>query len=150
MHEATRVKERERGRDVAQDDAQLTQPDVLGVAQIATVEDLHRVERPLVVDAVVVRLDDPRMAEARQRVELATEAQLGAAPSFLQTRHPLQRHRTTVGDVDRAIHTTHATAAELLLDAVAIADEASGGLERGSRRSARHRSGSRWRLLWSL
>ena len=150
MYEPARVEERERRGDVAQHHAQLAEADVLGVAQVAAVEDLHRVERPVLVDAVVVGLDDPRMTEARERVELTAEAQLRAASSLLEARHALQRDGATVRDVDRAVHHAHAPAAELLLDAVAVADEASGGIERRSRGSARHRDERRQRLLWSL
>ena len=43
------------------------------LAQVAPVEELHRVVRPRLVDAVVVDLDDPRVRELRQRVKFALE-----------------------------------------------------------------------------
>ena len=56
------------------------------LVQVAAVEQLHRVVRADLVDAVVVDLDDARMGELRERVELALEQRDRAFRASLSER----------------------------------------------------------------
>ena len=79
MHQAMRVEQRERRGDVAQVAARFAVRQRRELLQVLPVEQLHRVVRPLLGEAVVVDLDDARVLEPHQRVVLALEQRLERA-----------------------------------------------------------------------
>ena len=67
------MQQRERRAHVVDQRARLAPRQRRALGEVAAVEQLHRVERPGFVEAVVVDLDHARMRELRERVELGFE-----------------------------------------------------------------------------
>ena len=116
MHQAMRVQQRERRRDVAQMAAGLAIRQRCELLQVLPVQQLHRVVRTVFGQTVVVDLDDARVLEPHQRVVLAFEqrlvhATLESGSTRLQL---LERNNALVGEVLRAIDRAHAAGTELV------------------------------------
>src|SRR6185295_16738711 len=85
-------------------------------------EQLHRVVRPLVVDAEVERAHDVRMLQLRECAELLVE-QLGErlAPLVVAGKcQALERDRSPALSIARAVNGAHAALAEQIGDLVAL------------------------------
>ncbi len=91
-------------------------PDSLGeVSEGLTLQEIHRVPRAPLVDAVVHDAHDARMAYSREGVDLAANA---LEPPLGRHFHGLQRDSTFGTDMSRAVNDSHATAAEWRENAV--------------------------------
>src|SRR5262249_26394133 len=92
------------------------------LAEIASVEELHRVVGLPAVDAVVVDADDARVSELHEGVELPFE-ELHDAPRRLELRSTCQHLESDViagSSVASAIHGRHTPAPEQLEDFIAL------------------------------
>jgi hypothetical protein len=83
--------QRERRADARQERAGFPPGQRGALAQVAPVEELHRVVRSGLVDAIVVNFDDPRVRQLRERMKFALEEgdQLFAARWLLGQRQLL-------------------------------------------------------------
>lgn len=116
-----RMQERQRGRNVSENAAG-TRPRLLPhVLEVGSLEELHRVERSRVVDAKVVGLDDARVDQVGERVELASEPQ--HAPPVVVAAHGLEGHDSTGGDVLDAVDSAHAPLAQGAQDPIPRPDQ---------------------------
>ncbi len=96
------------------------------VLEVLPVEELHRVERAARrVHRVVVDLDDPRVGEVRQGVELAAEAELGPLSFVLPLvgSERLDRHGAIFGLIPRLEDLPHTAPSEGFLHSVAASGE---------------------------
>jgi hypothetical protein len=128
VEQPARVQDRERGGDVAQEDAGLAPGQLAALAQVLPVEPFHRVKRVAAVDAVVVDLDDARMRELAERVVLALELrgeQRSAAR--IADAQLLERERRAAARIDHTVDDAAGPAAELRLDPVPPRDEGPDG-----------------------
>jgi hypothetical protein len=120
-----KLQQRQRRADVARQRARALPRHGRLLLQVAAVEQFHRVERALLVDAVVVHRDHAWMGQVRQRVELALE-QLRAAPALLrvfQRVQPLESELAPGREVGDLVHRRHAAATDGAFDAEPPPDE---------------------------
>ena len=124
VDQAARVDQCQRGADTAKQGARLAPRHRGSRAQVAPIEELHRVIRPGLVDAVVVDLDDLWVRELRQRVKFAFEERdhLAAARRLLGNDELLERDASRRRRVGHPIHRGHAAATEERIDSIARAD----------------------------
>ena len=92
--------------------------------EVAAVEQLHRVVRAALVDAVVVDLDDARVRELRRACGTRARAAPRASSALRGSRAKtaLERERAPGALVAHAIHRAHAAAAEPCFEDVAAGD----------------------------
>ena len=112
VHRPARVQQRQRGTNIAGDRAGFAPSHGCEFVQVAAVQQLHRVVRPVLVDRVVVYLHDAWVHELRERVVLAFE-QAGGALSFLDifmAVEPFERLRSAALQVGDFEHRRHAAA----------------------------------------
>ncbi len=124
MHQPSRMNERERGADLVRECAGLTPRHGREVAQVAAVEQLHRVVRALGVEPVIVDLDDARVRELRERVKLALEQRCGglSVPRSTRRNELLERHLPPLHAVRCTVHDGHPPSTQHLVDLVPTAD----------------------------
>jgi hypothetical protein len=125
IHHAPRVHERQRRADIATEGARGLPGNGRLALEVSAVEELHRVVRPSGVHAVVMDLDDARMAQLGQREELALEERDRVHPLLgrLGRRETLQRAPLTGRGVEYLMDDGHAALAERRTDAVAPVDD---------------------------
>ena len=121
VDEAARVEERERRADAVEQRACLSPRQRASRAQIAAVEQLHRVERALRIHAIVVHPDDVRVRKRGERVKLALEHRLALAPALgvALRREQFQRDLPLEGRIERAVHRRHPAAPEQAAQVIA-------------------------------
>lgn len=122
VHEPAGMNQREAGGDIAQDAAGLRPGQRRELRDVAALEQLHRVERPLRVRPVVVRLDEAGVPHARQRVVFALEER--DVPGVRRPRQPLQRVAPPAHLVGHPPDRGHPALAEGVADPVPAGDEA--------------------------
>jgi hypothetical protein len=125
MHDVARVRELERGGDLARDRERLGHGKHLlapePVAQRLALEKRHHVEQPPIDLARVVQRHDVRVRELRRDLDLAQEPR-GADGLRELGLDELDRDLAAMAQVVGQIDDGHPTAADLALDPVAGAD----------------------------
>jgi hypothetical protein len=124
VNQTPRMDQGERGTDVEEQRASFTPGHRRPFAQVLPFEQLHRVVRPVGIQAVVVDFDDSRVCELGEGVELALEQRCGFAAALVvgRARELLQRNLAPSRTVGGAVHRRHAAAAEPFGHVVAVAD----------------------------
>jgi hypothetical protein len=90
------------------------------LAQVAAVDELHRVVRTCFTDGIVVHFDDVRVRELRERRELLLEQahRLLIVPIVSRQRELLQGDLAPVCEIHCSMDLRHTAAAEELADRV--------------------------------
>ena len=123
VDEAPRMDQRKRRTDAREQRAGFAPRQGRSLAQVAPVEELHRVVGGPVVDAVVVDLDYPRVRELRQDEELPLEERDEIGPRKAVVRvELLERQVPSRRGVGDAIDLGHAAATKHGVDLKAVAD----------------------------
>ena len=124
VHETSRMNERQRRADLVGERARLAPGYRRALPEVAAVEQLHRVVSTLGSEPVIVDLDDPRVGELGERVELAFEERRCCLcfTRPLGWREQFQRHFPPFDGIRSAVHHGHSTASEDFVDGVPAAD----------------------------
>jgi hypothetical protein len=112
------MQQRQRGRDVAQVAASRAHFQRCELPEIGSLQELHRVVRALLVDAVLVDLDDARVAERREHVKFAFEQ--GRELRWRFGVQALQRDTLPRRAIQGGKHHAHAASSELAFDLEAL------------------------------
>jgi hypothetical protein len=129
MHQAPGVQEaQDRGR-VSKACANLLPSHRRALREIPAFEQLHGVERPGLVHAVLEDTNDPGMVETREGLVLALE-QLGVLGRACGVK-ALEREALPGRLIEHLIHGAHAACPERALDAIAVTGELLAGHGRG-------------------
>ena len=123
VNEAPRVEQREGGRDVTQVQAPGTEGQRRRSPHVVPFEELHRVIRADLVDAVVVDTNDPRVVEAGEDLVFALERRDVERIAGDLGLDALQGASLAAGAVVHAVDDAHAARRELLLHDVARAHD---------------------------
>ncbi len=124
VHQAARGEKGERRADVVDERARLSPRQRGSLAKIAAVEQLHRVERPPIIDPVVVDLYDAGMRELCERAKLALEEGCGfeVVPVLFRQHQLLQSDVSPSSEIRHAIDDGHAAMADGPHHLVAVVD----------------------------
>jgi hypothetical protein len=121
MEQASRVQERDRGTDIAQQRARLRPRQRRERVEVLAVQQLHRVVRAFSIGPEVMHRDHVRMRQLRERAELLLEErdQLAITIGLLREAQALERDVGAAVQIGDAKHGAHTAATDRALHRVA-------------------------------